>query len=399
MRWKSRPVVLALLLGAGLAPAQMSGTYTVKKDGTGNFTSVYAAGQALTSRKTAGNVVVEIYEGVYAEGYVYLDNVNDHRPQDTITFRPAAGAHVTVAAPGYSSTFHGYYTDNVKIRDLSILGPGGEALYLDVSCDGWSIERNTIRAAGNGLQLSTGCDYDSIVGNDIRVLGQDGLYLYNGNNAYGIYIANNIITGWTEHGIYANCGYYWKILYNTVVGIGLHALYQEYQFGDTLKDNLLVGGTYAWYRYYGDALPAYSNYNCFWNGAPGSNVIYNAGIGAMTLAAWQGYGRDGNSIQLDPLTGGPMNPHLKTGSPCVNAGNAVAYVTTDIDGDSRTGGTPDIGADEYTSIGAAMGGTYYIKPGTAAGDTFPSFYKANCALAVRGQSGSVTFEVFRGEYA
>ncbi len=398
MRLKSRFVVPFLLLGAGLALAQMSGTYTVKKDGTGSFTSVYAAGQALTSRKTGGNVVIEIYGGVYVEGYVYLDNVNDHRPQDTITFRPASGAKVTVAAPGYPSAFYGYHTDNVKIRDLTILSPGGQGLDLDDYCDGWSIERNTIRAAGHGLQVSTGCDYDSVVGNDIRVSGADGLYLYNGNNAYGIYIANNIITGWTEHGIYANCGYYWKILYNTVVGTGPNALYQYSQFGDTLKDNLLQGSVYAWYRYYGDVLPAYSNHNCFWNGTAGSNVIYNSSIGAMTLAAWQGYGRDGNSIQQDPLTGGEMNPHLKPGSPCINAGNAVSYVTTDIDGDSRTANTPDIGADEYTTVGAAMSGTYYIKLNTAAGDTFPSFYKANCALAVRGQAGSVTFEAFQGEY-
>jgi len=398
MRRKSRPVAFFLLLGAGFALAQMSGTYTVKKDGTGNFTSVYAAGQALSSRKTGGNVVIEIYEGVYAEGHVYLDNVNDHRPQDTITFRPAPGAKVTVASPGYSSAFFGYYTDNVKIRDLTIFSPGGQGVQLDDYCDGWCLERNTIRAAGRGVQLVTGCDYDSVIGNDIRVSGPDGLYFYNDNSAYGIYIANNIITGWTEHGISANCGYYWKILYNTVVGAGPHALYQYAQFGDTLKDNLLQGSTFAWYRYYGSTLPAYSNYNCFWNGTPGSNVIYNSSIGAMTLVAWRGYGRDSGSIQLDPLTGGQLNPHLKTGSPCINAGSAVSYVAADIDGDPRTANPPDIGADEYTTIGAAMNGTYYVKPGTAAGDTFPSFQRANNALAVRGQSGSVTFEVFRGEY-
>jgi hypothetical protein len=400
MRRTTSLVVLLLLLGAGIAAAQMSGTYTVKKDGTGNFTSVYAAAQALSSVKTSGNVVIEIYEGVYSEGYIYLYYVNDTRPQDTITFRPASGAKVTITSGGMAYAFYGYYTNNVKVRDMTILSTSSYGFYMGAYCDGWKIENNIIRATSYGVYLSTGCDYDSIIGNDIKVSSSYGLYLYNSSYAYGLYIVNNMITGWTSYGIYAYYGYNWKILYNTIVGTGSYGLMQYYQYGDTIKDNIFQAQSYAWYRYYGDALPAYSNYNCFWlpGGSSGSYTVVNQGT-AYTLAQWQAYsGRDGNSIQQDPLTGGAMNPHLKTGSPCINAGNAISYVSVDIDGDSRTANTPDIGADEYTTVGSPMSGTYYIKPNTTAGDTFPSFYKANCALAVRGQSGSVTFEVFRGEY-
>ena len=55
MTRKTLLVVLLMLPTAGSAVAAMSGTYTVKPDGSGDFTSVYAAGQALSSQKTDGN--------------------------------------------------------------------------------------------------------------------------------------------------------------------------------------------------------------------------------------------------------------------------------------------------------------------------------------------------------
>jgi hypothetical protein len=71
--------------------------------------------------------------------------------------------------------------------------------------------------------------------------------------------------------------------------------------------------------------------------------------GFSTLASWQAAytaGQDANSIQADPLYASSIgNLHLRSGSSNVNAGSAVPGVTTDIDGDSRSG-NPDIGADE-----------------------------------------------------
>jgi parallel beta-helix repeat protein len=398
MARKTSLTVLLVLLAAGMAVAQMSGTYTVKKDGTGDFTSVYAAGQALSSQKTNGNVVIEIYEGVYNDGYVYLYQVNQSRPQDTIYFRPAPGANVTVGNGSSSYTFYIYYTNNVKIENLNIVSSSSYVFYMYYA-DGCRIEGNTIRGGSSyGIYLYYYCDYDSIIRNDIKGPSSYAMYIYNGSYAYGHYIANNFITGWSSYGIYSYYGYYWKILYNTIVGTGSYAIMQYYQYGDTLKDNILQAASYCLYRYYGDALPAYSNYNCFWTGTAGASIIYTSTYGARTLAQWQALGRDVNGINLNPMTGGAMNPHLKTGSPCISAGNPISYVTNDIDGDTRDASTPDIGADEYTTVGAAMSGTYYIKPGVLRADTFPSFAKANSDLAIRGQTGSVTFEVFAGTY-
>jgi len=397
MARKTSLTVLLVLLAAGMAAA-MHGTYTVKKDGTGDFTSVYAAGQALSSQKSDGNVVIEIYDGVYNDGYIYLYQVNYSRPQDTIYFRPAPGANVTISNGGSSYTFYIYYTNNVKIENMTITSSSSYVFYMYYA-DGCRIEGNTIRGGSSyGVYLYYYCDYDSIVRNTITGPSSYAMYVYNGSYAYGHYIVNNMITGWSSYGIYCYYGYYWKILYNTIVGSGSYALMQYYQYGDTIKNNILQAVSYAWYRYYGDAIPTYSNYNSFWTGTAGASCIYNSGS-AYTLATWRTYsGRDANSINVDPMTGGAMNPHLKTGSPCINAGNALSYVTKDIDGDSRTVNTPDIGADEYTSVGAPLSGTYYIKPGVSRADTFPTFAKANAELAIRGQAASVTFEVFQGTY-
>ncbi len=48
---------------------------------------------------------------------------------------------------------------------------------------------------------------------------------------------------------------------------------------------------------------------------------------------------------MDPAGG---NYHLVRGSLCIDAGTTVAWLTTDLDGDSRPQGADyDIGADEF----------------------------------------------------
>ncbi len=399
MTQRTSLIVLLLLLAAGAVLAQpMSGTYTVKKDGSGDFTSVYAACQALSSRQTNGNVTINVYSGYYDEGYMYLYYVNQSRPQDTITIQAAPGQDVTVYSAS-SYAVYSYYTYNVKLKNLKLICASTYGLYMYYAV-GWRVENCVIRATSYCVYASSGCNYDSFISCDLKG-GSYTMYLYNSSYAYGHYLANNFIYGWTSYGIYAYYGYYWKLIYNTIIGNGSYGVYAYYQYGDTWKNNILQANTYGIYRYYGDAVPAYSNYNAFWRngGTTSDQVIYSRTYGAQTLAQWQtSSGRDLNSIQQNPMTGGAINPHLKTGSPCINAGNPWPGITKDIDGDTRSSTTPCIGADEYTTVGSPMSGTYYIKPGVLSSDTFPSFEKANVELAVRGQSGNVTFEVFAGIY-
>jgi len=56
------------------------------------------------------------------------------------------------------------------------------------------------------------------------------------------------------------------------------------------------------------------------------------------------------NIMMDPLfvNAGQNDLHLMPTSPCKNAGDPQSMVKVDIDGDARSDGMPDIGADEIT---------------------------------------------------
>ncbi|MFO7651186.1 MAG: right-handed parallel beta-helix repeat-containing protein, partial [bacterium] len=397
--------LLVLLLLAGIAAAQpMSGTYTVKADGTGDFLNPYLAGEAVRTRGAVGDVTFDIYSGVYViPGYIYLYQVPGSDTCD-ITFRAATGQSVTIENnSGYA--FYGYATNNVRIENLRLV-TSSYGIYLN-GCDNWRVTGNTIRSGSDCIRI-----YFNTIGgssnnnvferNDLKTSSNYGIYHY-GSSTYRHQhnqFINNIINGWTSYGVYSYYNDGALFYYNTFYGTGSFTFYAYYTAGDTWKNNVVVG-FYPMYRATGSSnFPAFSNYNCWYASSGSSQQFYNLTYGYQSLTQWQtnSGGLDMNSITSNPLTGGVNNPRLKTGSPCIAAANPISGITVDIDGDTRDGSTPDIGADEYTSVGSAMSGIYYIKPGILAADTFPSFEVANGQLALRGQSGDITFEVFAGTY-
>jgi hypothetical protein len=88
-----------------------------------------------------------------------------------------------------------------------------------------------------------------------------------------------------------------------------------------------------------------SDYND-WRGTGGFQL---ARTQYSTLTAWAAVvGGEVHSITSDPLfTTNYPNFHLRSGSPCIDAGTNVG-LTTDFDGSSIVG-VPDIGAYEYKS--------------------------------------------------
>src|SRR5690606_5225609 len=66
------------------------------------------------------------------------------------------------------------------------------------------------------------------------------------------------------------------------------------------------------------------------------------------LTAWKSVtGMDANSVSGDPIYAAGDDLHSE-GAILNNVAQVFAGVTTDIDGDTRSATTPDIGADEYT---------------------------------------------------
>ncbi len=98
-----------------------------------------------------------------------------------------------------------------------------------------------------------------------------------------------------------------------------------------------------------------------------------------TLADWQtATGQDANSLAVNPLFVSATDLHLQAGSPVINAGTPIAGITTDIDGETRSATTPDIGADEFVAP---------VQPGTL------QFSSATYTVAEAG--GTVTLTVTR----
>ncbi|MBL7727626.1 MAG: hypothetical protein JNM68_08075, partial [Dinghuibacter sp.] len=105
----------------------------------------------------------------------------------------------------------------------------------------------------------------------------------------------------------------------------------------------------------------YNDYYC--NGTNATNNIgrFNA-TNHTTLATWQtATTQDANTVNIAPVFMGNNNPHLDNGSNVSldNLGTPIAAVTTDIDNDTRSATTPDMGADEFTTVNCstAVGGT------------------------------------------
>lgn len=82
-----------------------------------------------------------------------------------------------------------------------------------------------------------------------------------------------------------------------------------------------------------------SDYNLFYG-----KVAWNV----STLSTWQrNSGQDLNSVYGDPLFTSDLDLHLQAGSPAIDIGTTLGTVSDDIDGDARTPGNYDVGADEY----------------------------------------------------
>ena len=90
------------------------------------------------------------------------------------------------------------------------------------------------------------------------------------------------------------------------------------------------------------------NYNDYYSTGP--NLGYIGAANQVDLAAWQtATAQDVNSISGDPGFVSNADLHIQTTSNTVsNNGFYLASVPADIDGNTRSLTTPDIGADEYT---------------------------------------------------
>jgi len=237
----------------------------------------------------------------------------------------------------YSSAIQISYNDNVIFRNNLI--------------------RNSYsRVSGNyDLQL---LDCDS----SIKITGNR---FYNNNTDYTVYLQNCNATS-SGHGITANN----FIAKPSLTGVYLDAVdYQDIVFNNmnftnasasntgvatssgtssniVIKNNNIVLANGMVYNVSSGSQVSGCNRNNL--KTTGSSFAYWNGTTYSTLSAFQSAtGKDVNSQSADPQYYTSTDLHIKNTS-LKGAGEPVAGVTTDIDGETRNPTTPDIGADEFT---------------------------------------------------
>ncbi|MFO7638553.1 MAG: right-handed parallel beta-helix repeat-containing protein [bacterium] len=402
--------LLLLLLGATVALGQMSGTYTIKPSG-GDFANHVDAATALRNDGVSGPCTLEMYTGTYT-GQAQLSNIST-TPTNHIIFKAAAGESPAVTNSSYP--WHIYYTNNVTIDGITTTSTSSYGFYVFYS-ERFTLRNSQVTASSYGVYqyYSDTCKFYN---NDIR--GSNGIYNYYGGNCDTI--VGNFLISSSSYGYYrtGSSSYYANnmLFVNNMMSGTSYGMYLWYANFPTLAYNTVYGGSYGFYGYYLNTPVHYNNifvtystsyayatwnctgtpvfdYNCHWSNGTYA-CVWSGTTGNWTW--WQGQGRDLNGINQDPQIASATNLHLRTGSPCIGAATPISGVTTDIDGDTRDGSTPDIGADEWTNPGDPMSGVYTIMQ-DGNGD-FESFNEALDAILLRGQAGDVTFCVYEGVYS
>jgi hypothetical protein len=300
--------------------------------------------------------------------------------------------------------------------DSSGTGSTGAAIWCDTRCDHAVIQGNNITLgegqATIGIKTRTDCDSTTISGNTFTRSGgwssEAAIYLGQSCNHVDIHAnivedasLSGIVVGgvsggcsgvrlWNNNVASKNIGIsipkktqsnirVWNNVIRAACGIRnfgaeeswfgfctVHAdtaIYLDDFTGtadyDTLRNNILYGEDYCVYMkmmFFGPSGFS-SDYNDLFTET--GHVGSWKGSNKTTLGAWQSAsGGDANSISSDPLFVSEADLHITESSPCVDAGTAILWITTDYEGQERSD-PPDIGGDEWYAEtgGGTMGGS------------------------------------------
>ena len=365
----------------------------------GTSTSSYFAGIYYTSPTEAkgvwhveGNTMNNISYGVYVYGTSYTTSMDSIFIENNVINTTYYGLYPryakyqkvhgnTVNALGASASNYLYYpTYGVDVQNNTMKCGTGYGVYIYTAPPSGGaislvIENNDIEAGTYGIYAScsgsssnTQFTSASIKKNNIKLTGTTnyGIYLGYANfpsTAPGI-IENNMIASAGTGTIY---GYYPYHVANAVFqhntinvaagsltsgrAVYLNASTSTSYFtagGNVLKNNIIVnaGGGYALEASTAAAAGTYFTAN---NNNYYASSTTPFGTGSSTLSAWQtASSQDANSVWGDPLFVSTTDLHVQ-GASANNVGAALG-VLTDIDGDTRSATTPDMGADEYVPL-------------------------------------------------
>ena len=209
-----------------------------------------------------------------------------------------------------------------------------------------------------------------IIKNKIMGTPGTGMYFVDCTAQAGIHgvIANNFIQSNDSAGISMVDGDYQDVVFNSVLMTGTNPsfaalLMRGSGVGKVVKNNILAntGGGYS-YIVSDSAVFGIlaSNYNNLYK--TGSFVGNYNGTDINTIAGWvTASGKDSNSVSINPAFASTTDLHT-TSQLMDDRGTHLNNVSDDIDGEPRAAVTPDIGADEYSSVSRNVGIGGFLNP-------------------------------------
>ena len=285
------------------------------------------------------NLFKDAYDGIFwigSSGGEELDNVFDHNTVDSIT------VYLGVALQ-YQD--HLTFTNN-KIHMIN----GYFSLYM------FEINASTVNAPA------------SLIANNFMANGTDVTYGVNyGIYGYGINKANVVYNNVNIYGS-ASSASYAAYIYPSVSTGTLNVYNNNFINLNSGTNDFGIYGNYF----------AAEDYNNIKTG--GSSFGNYNGTTYASLAKWKtGTGKGKNDSTIDPLYNSVSDLHVNNAS-LNGVAKPLAYVTTDIDNETRNATTPDIGADEFTPVN--------VKP------IVVSFTSPQAGFCVGTQDVSVTLKNF-----
>ncbi|MCX6352571.1 MAG: hypothetical protein NTX03_12050 [Bacteroidetes bacterium] len=264
------------------------------------------------------------------------------------------------------------YHNNIRVVGNKIRYPGynyssggNYGLYLLYNDSGLRVQNNFIYTP---LVSNTYSYYAIYLGYSVNPSNNPGIV---SNNWVSTVSASTISYG---SALYMVGNSYVNVVYNSFLswganntsGTGSGTYYHNSSGGgnNQFLNNICAntGGGYAVY----EAIPGYWdrwNYNNLYTN--GSNLTYWNGTNYTTLAAHKsGSGVDSNSVSVNPNFYGVTDLHTNSAG-VNNLGKALAYVTTDYDGQTRSASTPDIGSDEFTPTNSDASINSIVSPATS----------------------------------
>ncbi len=355
-------------------------------------TSIYPA-SALGSQSYNRYLNLKISKvrcGVYCYSYSSYPDMGNEIGSDVAGFdnlnRFTIGAAVndTIGGAGNSYGVLAYYQNGLSVHDIDIKNMKtysfsytmyGMYLYYSPYTGG----------TASPLLVYNNRIYDFTALNTSGYTIIYGIYSYFSSSYGHQRIYNNMVynlqqtysgtttASYYTYGIY--CGFFYpSLIHNTIMlnqtgtqNFSSACLYytSNYAYNDTCKNNIFANlgsqtsttpfhvGMYNPCTYAANWMSDYNNF--YIPNTVGGYIGYKGSAYRSTLSAWQTvYTPNGDlaSTSGDPTfensTSWPYNPHIRS-NPCysrVENDGTPTFVTTDIDGETRSLSTPDVGADE-----------------------------------------------------